>query len=161
MMNQRNAGSKKFEQIKHVVVLMLENRSFDQMLGDYQNYDREEFKGLDGIDAENPIECQDLDGIEYRQSPAASRTIEPDPPQELDSVLRQLGMPMPVMPSPPEGLKGDRLRRFEQALGAVTYGLAQRRLAPLHCLQTTRMPAFRKSLWGRIPAYATTDSKMA
>jgi phospholipase C len=37
--------------IHRVVVLMLENRSFDQMLGDHQNYKKKESSGLAGIDA--------------------------------------------------------------------------------------------------------------
>jgi hypothetical protein len=98
--------------INHVVVLMLENRSFDQMLGDYQNYDKKEFSGLEGIDAGSPLHCIDQDRHPYTQSPTASRTTTPDPPHELDNVLRQLGLPAPAPPPTPDWLSGDRLQRF-------------------------------------------------
>ena len=115
------------DRIDHVIVLMLENRSFDQMLGDYQNYGREEFATLDGIDAASPIECQDNDGFSYRQLPKASRVVSPDPPHELDSVLRQLGLPIPELPTPPNWLEGDRLARFLTTIQKIaeSYGAGQ------------------------------------
>jgi len=96
--------------IKHVIVLMLENRSFDQMLGDYRRHDG--FSRLEGIDSARPIECTDQDGYHYSQSPTAARCVTPDPPHELDNVLRQLGRPAPNLPEPPDWLDGDRPKRF-------------------------------------------------
>jgi phospholipase C len=72
-------------EIRHVVLLMLENRSFDHMLG-----------GLPGVDgasaawtnsdgqrsyAQTPIEHWDQDDV---------RTVEPDPKHERDNTLRHL-----------------------------------------------------------------------
>ena len=47
--------------IKHVVVLMLENHSFDQMLGAF----RSEFPDLEGVDPANPGTNRDKDGQDY------------------------------------------------------------------------------------------------
>ena len=103
--------------IRHVIVLMLENRSFDQMLGDYRNHDG--FSDLEGIDRTSPIECTDQDGYSYSQSPAAARCVDPDPPHELDNVLRQLGLPAPDLPEPPDWLEGARLQRFLDAFAKI------------------------------------------
>jgi len=105
------------QQIKHVIVLMLENRSFDQMLGDYRNHSG--FERLAGIDANNPQRCFDYDGNEYVQSPGASLTVSPDAPHELDSVLRQMGLPVPALPEVPDWLKGERLERFLRAMEKI------------------------------------------
>ena len=105
------------ERIKHVIVLMLENRSFDQLLGDYRNYSG--FSELRGIDCTSPIQCTDQDGYSYSQSPTAADCVDPDPPHELDNVLRQLGMPAPDLPEPPEGLEGKRLERFIEAMAKI------------------------------------------
>jgi phospholipase C len=57
--------------IHHVVVLMLENHSFDQMLGDYQS----KYKELDGIDpAAVPRTNIDTANVEYPQAPTPSET---------------------------------------------------------------------------------------
>jgi hypothetical protein len=105
------------EQIKHVVVLMLENRSFDQMLGDYRNYDG--YSNLKGIDRKNPIKCKDQDGHTYIEKPVAAESVEPDPPHELDDVIRQLGLPAPDLPEPPNLLEGKRLERFLKSLAEI------------------------------------------
>jgi phospholipase C len=55
--------------IKHVVVLMLENHSFDQMLGALQ----EEFPDLEGVDPANPG-TNEGDGTTYSQ---AVTTVSP------------------------------------------------------------------------------------
>ncbi|MFL5330294.1 MAG: alkaline phosphatase family protein [Gemmataceae bacterium] len=74
--------------IKHVVVLALENRSFDQMLGIFQTLHAK----LDGIDPASPPRTnQDERGQPFPQSPMTSVSIQPDPKHELKNVLRQIG----------------------------------------------------------------------
>jgi phospholipase C len=72
--------------IKHVVVLMLENHSFDQMLGSL----RSEFSDLEGVDAANPRSNQDKDGKGYSQAVTAATSVQNDPMHELANVLHQL-----------------------------------------------------------------------
>jgi phospholipase C len=87
------------DQIKHIVVLVLENRSFDHMLGDLQQDNR----ALDGIDRDNPKSNSYEESIEpdnpkssafeertYVQEPGAARFVSPDPMHEYEHVLRQI-----------------------------------------------------------------------
>jgi len=77
--------------IRHVFVLMLENRSFDHMLG---------FSGITGTDAASgqPTRIQGLSGTEsnsyngktYTVLPNADYTMPADPPHEFSDVLQQL-----------------------------------------------------------------------
>src|SRR5262245_22381957 len=53
--------------IRHVVVLMLENRSFDQMLGDLKSVVPE----VDGVDRASPRSNDDPSGAPILQSPTA------------------------------------------------------------------------------------------
>jgi phospholipase C len=78
--------------IEHVVVLMLENRSFDQMLGDFQRT----YPTLDGIDSDSPPRSEVVAGQRYEQRPTAVRCASNDPNYELVSVLRQIGAPAAV-----------------------------------------------------------------
>jgi phospholipase C len=66
--------------IKHVVLLMLENRSFDHMLGCLPN--------VNGVDAAHSN--ADSAGNVYTQAPSVTREIEPDPTHETKNVLRQI-----------------------------------------------------------------------
>src|SRR5436309_3093273 len=77
--------------IKHVYVLMLENRSFDHMLG---------FSGITGTDAETlrPTEVRGLTGNEtnvhngqtFQVQRGASFSMPTDPGHEFPEVLQQL-----------------------------------------------------------------------
>jgi N-acetylmuramoyl-L-alanine amidase len=74
--------------IKHVVVVMLENRSFDHMLGSL----RQVFPTLDGIDPDNPgrnIDPRDPDPP-YVQKPTSTTALPKDPRHELSNVRHQL-----------------------------------------------------------------------
>lgn len=66
--------------IEHVIVLMLENRSFDHILADFlkskQKYD--------------PTGINESNGKSYRQSGGAARTVAQDPMHETTDVLIQL-----------------------------------------------------------------------
>jgi phospholipase C len=87
-MNQPNSK----EKIKNVFVLMLENRSFDHMLG---------FSGIKGIDAESgePTDLRGLSGQEsnsYKEKPypvtqPADYKMPFDPGHEFTDVVTQLG----------------------------------------------------------------------
>lgn len=73
--------------IKHVVLLMLENRSFDHMLGCLQA----ELPGLDGvISPSGPRVNEDANGNAFEQAAGAGREIKPDPMHETPNVLAQL-----------------------------------------------------------------------
>jgi phospholipase C len=69
--------------IQHVFVLMLENRSFDHMLGK---------SGIEGIDAEtgNPTR---LNGVTGDVSPASAGPMNADPGHEFPDVVEQLAGP--------------------------------------------------------------------
>ena len=67
------------EQIRHVVVLMLENRSFDHMLGCFQQI----YPGLNGIDPVAPHRTNpDRENNPVEQAAGAERVLEHDPKHE-------------------------------------------------------------------------------
>src|SRR5947209_5642314 len=73
--------------IEHVIVLMLENRSFDQMLGGLSSV----IAGLDGAPKDGESDrVNKADGKSYKQIPGASRAIKYDPKHELQHALNQL-----------------------------------------------------------------------
>lgn len=73
--------------IKHVVVLMMENRSFDHMLGYLQ---QGVYPQVDGIPAAGQRSNSDSAGITYPQVPGAARQIGKDPNHECASTLAQM-----------------------------------------------------------------------
>lgn len=85
--------------IRHVVVLMLENRSFDQMLGDLRSV----HPNLDGINPSEDRTNFDEQKREYRQEPIAAHIVDPDPKHDLESVLFQIGATHPIVPGPNPG----------------------------------------------------------
>src|SRR5690349_12937698 len=73
--------------IRHVIVLMLENRSFDQMLGALQDV----YPDLDGARADGqPRSNRDVDGQVIEQAPVAVSRMKGDPQHELPNALHQL-----------------------------------------------------------------------
>ena len=70
--------------VKHVIVLMLENRSFDHILGGL------EIDDLNGIVKNGPQSNVDADGNAYAQQPGALRVLRYDPKHELQHVIHQL-----------------------------------------------------------------------
>lgn len=72
--------------IKHVVVLMFENHSFDQMLGCLKSV----YPGLDGVDPANLRSNADSNGRQYSQRPSNDTTVDPDPKHELCHILNSL-----------------------------------------------------------------------
>jgi phospholipase C len=72
--------------IKHVVLLMLENHSFDQMLGCFKT----RYPELEGVDPTNLGRNTDGDGKVYFQSETTDFQMELDPQHEQKNVLDQL-----------------------------------------------------------------------
>lgn len=73
------------QEIQHVVLLMLENRSFDHMLGDLQ-----QLKGVDGIDRTAPPRTNSYEGVTYPQVEGAGRMLAIDVDHERADVVIQL-----------------------------------------------------------------------
>jgi phospholipase C len=69
-------------QIDHVVVLMLENNSFDRMLG--------WMPGVDGVDLANPRSNPTLAGAAVAQTTTVTRQMKSDPAHDLSDVLAQM-----------------------------------------------------------------------
>jgi phospholipase C len=74
--------------IEHVIVLMLENRSFDHMLGVFQQL----YPNLDGIPPEgsNRTDTDSQTGTIYQQLPSTERQLNPSPLHEHPDVMRQI-----------------------------------------------------------------------
>lgn len=90
--SQLKAQSHQFAQtindpIKHIVVLAMENRSFDHLLGDATKV----YPNLEGIPQDKKYSNISSKGIEYTQKENAAAKIEVDIPHEHAYVLRQLG----------------------------------------------------------------------
>jgi phospholipase C len=85
-----SASTAATDPIKHVVVLMMENRSFDHMLGYLQQMKDSVYAGVDGIPAPGARSNSDAGGAAYPQVPGAARQIVNDPDHEFESVLAQI-----------------------------------------------------------------------
>ena len=73
--------------IQHVVVLMFENHSFDQMLGWLS---RDLYPDSEGINPQKPGSNPDKDGKPFAQLPTTATSVTPDPVHETVNVLAQL-----------------------------------------------------------------------
>lgn len=80
------AKSADHDPIRHVVMLILENHSFDQMLGDL----RQRYPGLSGIDPAAPYTNKDPAGAAYPQTATTERMMLLDPHHEVPHVAVQL-----------------------------------------------------------------------
>src|SRR2546425_260887 len=69
--------------IKHVILLMFENHSFDQMLGCFKAL----YSHLTGVDPAHPRSNKDSLGREYFQHETTNTVIDPDPMHELTHIL--------------------------------------------------------------------------
>lgn len=73
--------------IQNIVLLMMENRSFDHMLGSLQTV----MPDVDGVlTADGTPRTNVAKGVTYEQRAGAADSIEPDPMHELDNVDAQL-----------------------------------------------------------------------
>jgi phospholipase C len=73
-------------QIKHVIHLMLENHSFDQMLGCFKSL----YPEVDGVDPANLRTCVDKDGHPFTQAETNEVQTASDPKHEFVNVRAQL-----------------------------------------------------------------------
>src|SRR5258708_31395395 len=73
-------------EIEHVVVLALENRSFDHVFGCLQQV----YPALDGINPAGPMRSNSDQGTPYFQTPGAARFVCNDPHHEYKHVMTQL-----------------------------------------------------------------------
>lgn len=98
---ETNNGLGTFE---HVVVLMLENRSFDNLLGYLYTKDQKNFEGVDGKNLSNPIpaayQFKDQNGVPVTEVPVTRNTNPvdyqvpyPDPGEDYPHVNTQLFNP--------------------------------------------------------------------
>jgi phospholipase C len=72
---------------RHVVLLMLENRSFDHMVGALQGV----VPDVDGVPPNVPPRSNpDIAGVPVEQLPVAEPVVDPDPLHETPNVLNQL-----------------------------------------------------------------------
>jgi phospholipase C len=81
-----NPQQKPNDPIKHVVLLMFENHSFDQMLGCLKQV----YPGLDGIDPARPNVNRDAEGHEFPQLETRERQMILDPRHEVNHVAVQM-----------------------------------------------------------------------
>jgi phospholipase C len=77
--------------IEHVVVLMLENRSFDNLLG-FLDHPRPEFPRLIAGAYSNPVDPADPTSRQVPVSADAGYSLPVDPPHSHKSALEQLGV---------------------------------------------------------------------
>ncbi len=71
--------------IRHVILLLFENHSFDQMLGCFQQV----YHGLAGVDPKNP-RVNSYDGQPYPQAETTERQMILDPRHEVNHVAAQM-----------------------------------------------------------------------
>lgn len=80
------AKSADHDPIRHVVMLILENHSFDQMLGCCKPI----YPALEGVDPNRPRQNVDDAGRAFVQAPTTERMMFPDPHHEVNHVAVQL-----------------------------------------------------------------------
>src|SRR5690349_10799701 len=84
-------GARGADGIEHVVVLMLENRSFDHMLG-LLDHPSDEFPriNVDSDDFSNPLDPTDVGSDRVRVSADGAAALTIEPPHSHASVMEQL-----------------------------------------------------------------------
>lgn len=91
--------------IQHIVVLMLENASFDRMLG--------LAPGVDGVDPAHPQTNPDFPtGVPVAQGPTTETNMPLDPEHDLDDCLRQIAGPC-------QGFVADFAQHYPQSSAAL------------------------------------------
>jgi phospholipase C len=81
-----SSDSSSFDNVEHFIVLMLENRSFDHMLG------FSGIKGIDGLSGQefNFANATDATDGKFTVTPDAAQVMTPDPPHEFEDIKMQL-----------------------------------------------------------------------
>src|SRR5947209_7405015 len=80
-----NPHQKDSDPIKHVVLLLFENHSFDQMLGCFKSV----YPDLEGFDPNKP-RVNRCDGVDFEQRETTERTMILDPRHEVNHVIVQM-----------------------------------------------------------------------
>jgi phospholipase C len=117
------------EAIKHVVLLMMENHSFDQMLGCFQ----ERYPELDGVDinSASPRFNLDLSGNKVYQIPTDEQQMERDPKHENRFALDQIANGNSAFVADyQKNVKGNTVQDRQYVMGYYLMG----RLPALHAL---------------------------
>jgi len=83
------------ERITHVIVLMMENRSFDHLLG-YLKHDSPDYPRLTDIKPSCPEDPAKPDGRRVDTAPSASAVLGTDPDHSHKSVMRQMAGTPPM-----------------------------------------------------------------
>jgi phospholipase C len=96
--------------IQHVVVLMMENRSFDHLLGGMSRIDPR----VDGVRPANPYVNKAPDGRPFTQQPGAAWVVPRDLNHELDGTLEELG----TASNPMSGFVSSYVKRYPDATDA-------------------------------------------
>ena len=122
------------QEIRHLVVLMLENRSYDNLVG----YLSQQLPGLDGLalGMGNPTDPQVPNSPVIPFSPAQGDVIDPDPHHDLDAVTLQLFGSTQV-PTPPAAT----CNGFVVSHTLTAQGSPQKGAEIMQCIQPTRIPA--------------------
>lgn len=77
------------DRIRHIIVLMLENRSFDHLLG-YLQHEDPDYPRLDHLDVSCPVDPGDPDGELVSPSPDATSVLGTDPAHSHEAVMLQV-----------------------------------------------------------------------
>lgn len=93
--------------IKHVIVLMLENRSFDHMLGGMSEID----PNVEGVRPSNPYTNRAPNERMVQQHPVASWVVKRDLDHELDGTLEEIG----TSADPMSGFVSSYVKRYPDA----------------------------------------------
>src|SRR5262249_33930639 len=91
--------------IRHVILLIMENRSFDHMMGGLATV----LPGLDGVDPQSPRVNYDPAGKRFYQAPTEERQTANDPKHDHEDVVMQL-----------QNQNGGFVKDFVQAYPAAT-----------------------------------------
>jgi phospholipase C len=119
-----------FDPIRHVVVLMLENRSYDMILGGLA----EAIPDSDGVPPGSARHNFDPQGRAYYQLPTRTNRVDPDPAHENRNVLAQLARGnagfvrdyATRFPETNDAQRADIMGYFPRGFMRATHGLAER-----------------------------------
>ncbi len=103
----RARATAEHDPIKHVVVLMMENRSFDHMLGGMSEID----PNVEGVRPSNPYTNRAPNERLAQQLPVARWVVKRDLDHELEGTLEQIGTPA----DPMSGFVSSYVKRYPDA----------------------------------------------
>jgi phospholipase C len=78
------------DRIEHIIVLMMENRSFDHLLGYLDHADKQKYPSLDRIKPSCPADPARPDGRRVSAAPTASSVLGTDPDHSHQAVMLQM-----------------------------------------------------------------------